>query len=219
MSDHLLLEKRAILHAAIENAPFDGWGQQALKRAARDAGYEEIMAARAFPEGSRDLLSFFLDETDREMIEGCEKLDLAALKIRERIAAIIRLRLEQAIGRREAVRRAISRLALPGHGPLVARHTAQTMDAIWQLAGDTSTDFNWYTKRGLLAGVYTSTLLHWLNDDSEACDNTWAFLDRRIAEVMKIQKAKFKIQKRLAKLPTPWNTLGRLRHPKAQSTP
>jgi ubiquinone biosynthesis protein COQ9 len=213
MSDHLLIERRAILHAAIDNAPFDGWGDAALLRAATDAGYDKIMAARTFPEGSRDLLDFFLVETDREMIAGCAALDLEAMKIRERITAIIRLRLEQASDRREAVRRALSRLALPGHGPIVRRHLGQTMDAIWRLAGDNATDFNWYTKRGLLAGVYTTTLLHWLNDDSAGFEKTWAFLDRRIGDVMGIQKSKFKLQKRLEKLPNPWAALGRLRHP------
>ncbi len=216
MSAHLITEKRAILAIAIDNAPFDGWGDKALARAARQAGYDDIMAARAFPEGSRDLLDFYLSEADRLMIEGCAELDLAGMKIRERITAIIRLRLDQAGPHREAVRRALAKIALPGHAPLAIRRLGRTMDAIWRLAGDNATDFNWYTKRGLLSAVYLSTLLFWLNDESEDFQESWAFLDRRIGGVMKIQQRKFKRDGRRRKLPSPWELLGRCRHRAAE---
>ena len=123
------------------------------------------------------------------------------------IATAIRVRLEQTAGHREAVRRALSLLAMPlnaGKGPALLW---RTVDAIWYAAGDTATDFNYYTKRGLLAGVYSATLLCWLEDRSEGFATTWSFLDRRISEVMRVPQALSGLRKRLEGLPTPFSFL------------
>lgn len=199
--------KRALLAAALPGVPFDGWTDK-LMRALGDE------AAVLFPAGGGDLLDFYLAEADRRMVEALEEVDLPALKIRQRIAAAIRLRLEQAAPERETVRRTLATLALPGHAGLALRSLYRTVDAIWRACGDTATDFNFYTKRALLAGVYSSTLLYWLNDDSPGFENTWAFLDRRIERVMAIQKARGRLDRLAGKLPSPWSILGRLRYPK-----
>jgi ubiquinone biosynthesis protein COQ9 len=112
------------------------------------------------------------------------------LKIRERIKVAVRARIEQTVGGRESVRRGLAMLALPPNGPLGLKLLYRTVDAIWYAAGDTSTDFNFYTKRAMLAGVYSSTLLYWLNDRSGDSEATWAFLDRRIDNVMRFEKLK-----------------------------
>jgi ubiquinone biosynthesis protein COQ9 len=67
-----------------------------------------------------------------------------------------------------------------------------TADHIWNALGDTSRDYNWYTKRATLSAVYSSTALYWLGDDSPDHMATWAFLDRRIEDVMQIEKLKAK---------------------------
>ncbi len=214
---YLAAERRAILDRVLANAAFDGWTAAALRTAVTQAGYDDVMAARAFPGGVRDLLDFYLDEADREMAAACEEIDLGALRIRERIAKIVETRLRQAAPHREAVRRALAVLVLPGRGPLAVRHLARTVDVMWRrLAGDNATDFNWYTKRALLAGVYLPTLLYWLDDRSDDYTETWAFLDRRISGIMKIQIYRGKIEKRLGKLPTPWRLLARLRYPETR---
>ncbi len=212
LESHLEKEKQAILARALANAAFDGWNDRALYRAAGEAGYERSMVLRAFPGGARDLLDFYLLEADKDLIRACRDLDLPSLKIRQRIAAIVRCRLELSLDDREAVRRAFALLLLPGYLPLGIGHLARTMDVMWRLAGDNATDFNWYTKRALLSGVYLSTLLYWLNDESEEFAETWEFLERRIADVMKIQKGRGRFDKIAAKWPSPWPLLGRLRH-------
>ena len=123
-----------------------------------------------------------------------EKEGVAGLKIRDRIKGAVRIRLERHAGEREAVRRALAVLSLPFNAGLALKLLYKTVDAMWYAAGDTSTDFNFYTKRATLAGVYSSTLLYWLNDRSPGSEATWAFLDRRIDDVMKIEKLKAQVR-------------------------
>lgn len=175
-----------VLMAALAHVPFDGWGERALKAAAVELGIERGQALAAFPGGAAELIEAFHDWADGEMLRGLEALDLDALKVRERIATAVRLRLEALEPHEEAERRALAFLALPGRSPLGLRLLARTVDAIWVAVGDRSTDYNYYSKRMLLGGVYSATLLCWLNDGSEGREETWAFLDRRISEVLKI---------------------------------
>lgn len=179
-----------IADAALAHAAFDGWTDQALRAAARDAGASDLDIYRAFPGGVEELLDHHLLMADRRMVEDILALDLDTMKIREKITLAVRMRLEAAAPHKEAVRRGFNHLGLPHRGPRASRALWRTVDLIWRAIGDTSTDFNFYTKRTLLAGVYMSTLLFWLNDRSEGHADTWAFLDRRIANVMQIEKAK-----------------------------
>jgi len=211
MSEHLAEERRRILEAALGHAAFDGWAG-ALARAVADCGYDRAMAARAFPGGTAELIAFYMAESDRAMQAVLEQRDLAELRIRERVATVVRTRLEAVAGQREAIRRAVAFQLLPGQNARALRGLYRTVDAIWRACGDTATDFNFYTKRGLLAGVYASTLLFWLNDKSEDFADTWAFLDRRIEQVMTIQKATGRLSRLRERVPSPWRVLGRLRY-------
>jgi len=211
MTEHLAEERRRILAAALRHAAFDGWGGT-LPRAVADCGYPASMAARAFPGGTGALIAFHMAEADRAMTAELAAHDVLALRIRERIALAVRLRLELLAGEREAIRRAVAFQLLPGQGGRAARGLYRTVDAIWRACGDTASDFNFYTKRALLAGVYASTLLFWLNDKSEERTDTWAFLDRRIGQVMTIQKARGRLTRLRERLPDPFRLLGRLRY-------
>lgn len=192
-SDPLRVSRISLVEATLPHVPFDGWSSQALRMGARDAGLADSDVERLFPGGAMDAIDF-LDRlsTDR-MVEALELRDLAALRVRERAALAIRLRLEPLNPHREALRRAAAVLALPFNGPRAARMLWRTVDAIWYAIGDTSTDFNFYTKRALLAGVFASTTLVWLEDKSPACEASWAFLDRRIDDVMQIEKFKSRL--------------------------
>jgi len=205
--EHLLAERRRILAAALPLVPFDGWTGKLLTEAAVIAGLEPSVALRAFPGGVVDLAVFHIQEADRLMLEELALRDLPSLKIRDRIATAIQVRLEQQAGNREAIRRAVALLALPGHAPLALRSLYRTVDAIWHAAGDTATDFNFYSKRLLLAGVYSATLLYWLEDKSEAHQRTWAFLDRRIGEIMRLQKFRGRLDRLAADLPARFRRL------------
>jgi|SRR5690349_874744 ubiquinone biosynthesis protein COQ9 len=199
--------RTAIIDSSLPHVPFDGWTQAALQQGAEGAGFEKVMALRVFPGGPPEAVEFWSQLADRRMLAALEQRDLVSMKVRERVATAIRVRLEQTAGHREAVRRALGLLSMPlnaGKGPALLW---RTVDAIWYAAGDTATDFNYYTKRGLLAGVYSTTLLYWLEDRSEGFANTWSFLDRRIGEVMRVPQALGSLRKRLEALPTPFSIL------------
>jgi len=199
--------RRAILEAALAHVPFDGWTQLSLNGGARDAGFDETMVVRVFPGGPIEAIVFWSTDADRRMLAELADLDLAKMKVRERIATAIRLRLQAVTQHREALRRALGVLALPHNAPRGAELTWRTVDAIWWAAGDTATDWNFYTKRALLTGVYGTTLLRFLEDRSAGNAETWAFLDRRIADVMRVPQALAGVQRQFARLPNPFALL------------
>ena len=181
-----------LLDAALPHVPFDGWTEAAFRKAARGAGVDPAEARLILPRGGLDLALAFHRRGDARMEERLAMTDLSGLKFRDKVARAVRLRIE-AIGSREAARRAAALFALPQYTAAGARALWATSDAIWRALGDTSDDLNWYTKRATLAGVYASTLLFWLGDDSLDYQGTWAFLDRRIEDVMRIEKAKAQV--------------------------
>ncbi|MCR8825056.1 COQ9 family protein [Pseudosulfitobacter koreensis] len=184
----LTVEDR-LLQAIALHVPFDGWSARAFDAAVADSGVDKTVARAHYPRGAVDLALAFHARGDRAMIERLKSEDLSALRFRDRIAAAVRFRLE-AVEDKEAVRRATTLFALPIHAADGAKAIWGTADAIWTALGDTSDDVNWYTKRATLSGVYGSTVLYWLGDDSTGHQATWAFLDRRIDNVMQIEKAK-----------------------------
>jgi ubiquinone biosynthesis protein COQ9 len=179
--------KDEILLAALPNIVFDGWNRKTLRTAAIDAGHGAEMAVHAFPNGVPDALEHFSDWADRQMLARCEAAGLSSMRVPERIRVCVRARLEVLEPYREAVSSGLGILAT--NGPLAARALYRTVNRMWYAAGDSSTDFNWYTKRGLLAGVVTSTTLYWLNDRSEGRAESWGFLDRRLGDVAQFGKA------------------------------
>lgn len=174
--------------AALPHVPFDGWSRRAMRLAAQDCGLDPAAADRAFPYGAADMVAALSRLADRRMIEALDAQDIAAMKVRQRISVGVRVRLEPWTPHREAVRRGLAVFALPTNTGTAVRSLYDTVDAIWYAAGDTATDWNFYSKRALLAGVYSATTLYWLNDRSEGAADSWAFLDRRIDDVMRIPK-------------------------------
>jgi ubiquinone biosynthesis protein COQ9 len=197
-----------LLEAALPHVVFDGWGMTALLAGAADIGFTEGQIHAVFVEPERDLVAHFPDWADRRMLARLSEMDLAAMKIRERITWAVRARLEAMEGHEEAVRRLIAIKALPGNTAAALRDGYRTVDAIWRVAGDQATDFNFYTKRGLLAAVLASTTLFWLDDASEGHAETWGFLDRRIAGIMKIPKAQARVSEFVDRLTKPLAGLG-----------
>jgi ubiquinone biosynthesis protein COQ9 len=202
--------KSRILHAALRHVPFDGWSRRALARGAADAGLSEQDAIRAFPQGGLDAVLAHSAEADRAMAAAVAEAD-GALGTTARIALGIRHRLETHAEHKEAIRRGLGLLALPQNAPAALKALHRTVDALWRAAGDTATDFNWYTKRAMLAAVYAATLQFWLNDSSEGGKATWAFLDRRLADIGKLNGAMARLRERMAGLPDPLQLLERLR--------
>jgi ubiquinone biosynthesis protein COQ9 len=193
--------REKLLLATLPHVPFDGWSNAAIRAGAEDAGLSPAEALNAFPAGPAEALALFSDWADRQMLARLEKTDLDTLKVREKVAAGVRLRLEVLEPHKEAVRRGLAFLSLPPNAGQGLKGLHRTVDAIWTMAGDRATDYNYYTKRLLLAGVLSSTTLFWLNDRSDGHEATWAFLDRRIDEVLKIGGRLGKTMKRLLDLP------------------
>jgi ubiquinone biosynthesis protein COQ9 len=183
-----------IIAAALPLIPFDGWNQQTLAKAAQDAGYKRTDVIRIFSGGAIEAVDTFLRNADAQMAEDLKSYYLEKMKIRERIATAVRIRISLHNQHREALRRTIAMQALPLYSMHALKNLYATVDAIWYAIGDTSTDFNFYTKRLTLAGVYMSTLLFWLDDKTPGFEASWEFLDRRIGDVMQIEKAKSKIK-------------------------
>jgi len=194
-----------------ENAVFDGWNQAAVDSAADQFGINRAQARLAVPKDQAGKIDLYIRAIDRELEAWFTPERLEGLKIREKIRGLIWKRLEIMASAREAVRRALSILAMPQNIPTGLKAGWRTADAMWRIAGDTSTDFNHYTKRLTLSGVYSSTLLVWLDDQTEGWSDTAAFLDRRIDDVMKFEKmkAQWKGQEHFSVS----RFLGRLRYP------
>ena len=184
----------------------------AVDSAADSLGIDKAQARLAMPKTQAGMVDTYIQGVDRALQEHFTEKRLAGMKIRQKIRALVWQRLEIMAPAREAVRRGVAILAMPHNLPLGMRIGWRTADLMWRIAGDTSTDYNHYTKRMLLGGVYASTLLVWLDDNSERWSDTGAFLDRRIDDVMKIEKWKAE-WRGSGEQPSVARFLGRLRYP------
>ena len=180
--------KSLILQAALPHAAFDGWSEITLQAALTDSGVAPGLGRALFPRGGIDLAVAYHQWGDRAMQDDLATIDLTALRYTDRVALAIKLRLTHAD--KELIRRGTTLFSLPHHAPEGAKLIWGTADAIWKALGDTSQDLNWYSKRATLSAVYTATVLFWLGDTSEDSAETWAFLDRRLANVTAFEKTK-----------------------------
>ncbi|MEM8697139.1 MAG: COQ9 family protein [Pseudomonadota bacterium] len=212
--DPTLDEIRAHLAPIIAgHAAFDGWTGEAIERAAVEAGVDPAAAMLAFPKGATDMIDAWFVHVDTTMEAGFSAEELAAMPVHKRIRAAILKRLDIVRPHKEALRRAIAILALPQNVPLAGKLGWRSADAMWRLAGDMSTDFNHYSKRTILAGVYGSTIMAWIDDESEGDAETIAFLDRRLGNVAQFEKFKKKLRPDPDRHFSMTRFLGRLRYP------
>jgi ubiquinone biosynthesis protein COQ9 len=179
-------QRDRLLEAALVHVPFDGWSRRSLFAGARDLGVEPSLAQRLVLGGGDDLLAQLERWADRQMLARVDPDALAAMRIRARIATCVRARLEVLAPHREAMRRAVAARLLPGNAMAGCTSLWRTVDLMWSVAGDKADDYSYYSKRSLLAAVWTSTFLFWLEDRSDGFRDSWAFLDRRIGDVMQI---------------------------------
>jgi len=205
--------RRKLALAVGENAVFDGWTRAAVDSAAKQLGVDPVQARLAMPKSQAGLVDLYVQEVDRGLEAYFTPERLSKLKIREKIRALVWRRFEIMGPAREAVRRALAILAMPQNVPLGLRISWRTADTMWRIAGDTSTDFNHYTKRITLGAVYGSTLLAWLDDQSEGWTETAGFLDRRIDGVMKFEKFKAEWRGSADRRLSLSRFVGRLRYP------
>jgi ubiquinone biosynthesis protein COQ9 len=171
-------------------AVFDGWSDAALVVAAEAHGIDPTVARLAFPGGAMDMISAFVESVDAAMLAHFADGRLDGMKIRERISALVWFRLDHLLGMEEAISRALAIQAMPQNAAKALKLGWHSADVMWRMAGDTATDYNHYTKRAILAGIYAASLGVYVNDESEGKAESRAFLDRRIDGVMRFEKAK-----------------------------
>jgi len=179
---------------AFEHVPFDGWSAASFKLACADAGVAQDVAQAACPRGALDLAAAFHRDADEALAQKLGAADLSSLRYSQKVAFAVMERLHIAAPNREAVRKGIALFALPQNARLGAELIWNTADTIWSGLGDTSDDLNWYTKRAILSGVYSSSVIYWLGDETPSFDATQGFVDRRIENVMAIESAKARVK-------------------------
>jgi ubiquinone biosynthesis protein COQ9 len=194
----------ALMLATLRHVAFDGWTHRAIHAGADELGLDAASADNLLPGGPAEAMALFHNWADRQMLAALAREAPADLRIRDKAALALKFRLRACLPFREAVRQGVAFLAQPHHAALGAKLTWRTVDAVWHALGDTATDFNYYTKRGLLAAVYTSAAMYWLADRSPGNSATEAFIDRRIDDVMRVPKAMGKLRQVAAKLPNPF---------------
>jgi ubiquinone biosynthesis protein COQ9 len=213
-ADATLDEIRAHLAPSLPaHAAFDGWSAAAIDQAATEAGLDPGVARLAFPGGAVDMIDAWFASVDHAMAAAVPAPKLASMKVRDRIRSLIAARLAVVAPHREALRRAVATLALPTNAATAARLGWRSADLMWRMAGDKATDYNHYSKRLILAGVYASTVVVLLDDESEDHADTLAFLDRRIDGIMRFEKTKSQLLARRDTLPSLSRFVGRLRYP------
>ncbi|MGB7372932.1 COQ9 family protein [Pontixanthobacter sp.] len=192
-ADMTLDELRIALAPALaDSAIFDGWSDEAVVQAAEMFGADPDVARLAYPGGAMDMIGAWIESVDARMMAELLGEKLADMKIRERIRALVQFRLDAIDGQEEALKRATAIMAMPQNVPAALKRGWASADLMWRLAGDTATDYNHYTKRTILAGLYTATLAVFADDISEGKEQTRAFLERRIDGVMQFEKVKAK---------------------------
>jgi ubiquinone biosynthesis protein COQ9 len=200
--------RRAILEGALPRLAEDGFSEKTLNYAAAAAEVDAATLARLFPRGGQDLVEAFSEWVDDQMDAALKDTPLSEMKIRERIKAAVNARIAALRPHKEAARRAAAFLSLPQNAGVALKVLYRTVDHMWRAAGDTSTDFIFYTKRAILGGVYSSTVLRWFSDNSEGEKATFEFLDARIENVMQFEKFKAEVNAQLSKLPSLSDILG-----------
>ena len=198
-----------------ENAVFDGWSATAVDTAAATLGIDPAVARLAFPDKPAAMVAAYVEAIDAALEAAFPPATIAAMRVSQRIRAILLKRFELMLPAREAIRTGLTQLAMPHNLPMAARLGWTSADTMWRLAGDTATDFNHYSKRAILASIYTATLLVWLDDDSEGQADMIGFLDRRLAGVARFEKAKAQWTGSSERRPSLARFAGRLRYPPA----
>jgi ubiquinone biosynthesis protein COQ9 len=192
-------DKITIFESGLKHVPFDGWSLSTFEQAAVSIGYEAAIVEAFFPKGDRDLIDYFAQWADRQMMDALYDTDASEMRIRDRVKICLQMRISILNPHKEAVNLAFKKLLHPQNARMAASITWRTADVIWNWAGDTAQDYNYYTKRGLLSGVISTTMTYWLQDKSDNHAKTLDFMDRRIENVLFIGKNAGKIISPLAR--------------------
>ena len=201
--ENLELRRDHLVEAMLVHVPFDGGAWSALEAGAKDLGQEAGDARRAFTGGLGAAAAHFARWSARRMLAELAAMDLEGMRIRDRIHACVKTRLAMNAENKEAMQRLLSFLALPQNAGRLSKMTWRTCSEMWYAAGDSSTDWKHYSKRGLLASVYSSTILYWMADEGDENGDfpeTRGVLERRIDDVLNTFGLPRRVKERLGRL-------------------
>uniref|UniRef100_A0A452EXN9 Ubiquinone biosynthesis protein n=1 Tax=Capra hircus TaxID=9925 RepID=A0A452EXN9_CAPHI len=179
-----------ILTAALEFVPAHGWTAEAIAEGAQSLGLSSAAASMFGNDGSELILHFVTQCNARltRVLEEEQKLVQLGQAEKKKTDKFLRdaveTRLRMLIPYIQHWPRALSILMLPHNIPPSLNLLTSMVDDMWHYAGDQSTDFNWYTRRAVLAGIYNTTELVMMQDSSPDFEDTWRFLENRISDAM-----------------------------------
>ena len=191
-------ERKTILNRALIDIENSGFNKKMLLNAAKNCKISEGKLGRLFPEGIFELKQYYFSEIDEQMLQKIKTQNYENIRVRDKIFNGVLIRLDLFKKNKTSIKYIF---VSESSNPIKSlKHLWRTSDLIWKSAGDSSTDYNHYTKRLLLSWVYITTLICWFNDKSRNINDTKLFLNRRIDEVLEFGKQSGKIKSKISKL-------------------
>lgn len=211
MDNRLTIAKTKLLLAILPHVAFSGWSSLAIEQGCADMGVDPQEATILFPGGIKEMILWYSTYADQEMISHLQA-ELNELNgVKAKVFRAIQLRFQHNLRYREAIRLGLAYLLLPWHQAAAWSSLYQTVDGVWYAIGDQSVDFNFYTKRLTLAGIYSSTLFYWLQDSSDNHEKTWEFLNKRLQDTARIPKIRQQLKSARQHFPSPFRLFNKLR--------
>ncbi|KAH6828548.1 ubiquinone biosynthesis COQ9-like protein [Perilla frutescens var. hirtella] len=181
-------EQARVLQASLRHVIKLGWTDAAMIAGAREVGVSPSVVG-SFPRKEAALVEFFMDDCLQKLIDIIDtKEDLKNFIPSHRVSKLIRIRLEMQAPYISKWPQALSIQARPLNISTSFKQRALLVDEIWHAAGDEATDVDWYVKRTVLGGIYSTTELYMLTDTSQDFQETWNFLDERVRDAFDLKK-------------------------------
>ena len=179
-------KKIKILELTKKIVSIDGWSENVLEKLV-NKNIDSSELAYYYPNGYKDILKFSLDEINYSLEKIISKTNIINLPLNKRIKKILMTRLEILNKDKKFFNKTFNHLILPQNTKILTKSLYKSVDTMWYLAGDNSTDFNFYTKRLILSGIYVSTLLIFFNKNIEEAEKN---IDRSLKRISKLPKLK-----------------------------
>lgn len=178
-----------IVHHTLKNAIHMGLGTESLLRAADTLDIPHAVVLSRCQNPKIDIIRMWGDILDLELYTHVQNIPANA-RIRDKIAELVKYRIQQMTPYKTVVQEAFALFSLPQNGGFATHHIWDTAHHMWTAIGDTTApnDHNYYSKRLILSGVIFTTIAFWLQDDSNTA--TTAYIDRRITDALRLGKIK-----------------------------
>ncbi|KAK1377853.1 Ubiquinone biosynthesis protein [Heracleum sosnowskyi] len=186
---HCQEEQDRVLDASLLHVPKLGWTEVAMVAGARDVDVSPSIVG-GFPRKEAELVEHFMDECLHKLMDIIDsEEDLKNLIPNDRIAKLVRIRLELQVPYISKWPQALSIQAQPANVPNSFKQRAMLVDEIWHACDDEANDIDWYVKRTILGGIYSTSEIYMLTDSSPDFRDTWAFLNGRVRDAFDFKKS------------------------------